>query len=363
MAGGAVRDLLLARPVRDVDLVVEADGVRFARRLARRLDARLSEHPRFGTAALELPGGGRLDIATARAETYAHPGALPRVRPGGMAEDLARRDFTVNAMALSVEPGALRLLDPHGGRRDLDRGILRMLHRDSPQDDPTRAFRAVLYANRLGLRVEPATRGWIREAVRAGAFDRISGDRLRREIARILSEPNRAAAVGRMSRLGLTAVVHPTLSADSRTRARLRRAERLAGSSPAGATWMAYLLVWAADLGEEESRQVATRLNLPRGPAGALRRWPQRRRQARSWGAALSADEALAAAALWSGRAAAALSRSIRIRGRDLVTAGIPPGPAIGRALEATRSARRLGRIAAEEELSFALDVARKRTP
>src|SRR5262249_43072217 len=155
-------------------------------------------HPRFGTATLALPGGAHLDVASARAETYAHPGALPRVRAGHLAADLARRDFTINAMALRLAPGEPRLEDPHRGPSDLARGLVRMLHPGSPHDDPTRAFRAVLYANRLGFRIAPATRRWIREAVDSGAFERISGDRRRRELVRILSEPRRAAAVSAM---------------------------------------------------------------------------------------------------------------------------------------------------------------------
>ncbi|MGE5278706.1 MAG: hypothetical protein ACM3SU_17085 [Acidobacteriota bacterium] len=357
LAGGAVRDLLIGRPVRDLDLVVEGDGLAFGRDLARRLGLPVRAHPRFGTASIELPESNRLDVAGCRAETYAHPGALPRVRPGTMAEDLARRDFTINAMALRIWPGPCRLLDPHGGRADLGRGVVRMLHPASPRDDPTRAFRAVLYGNRLGFRLEPRTRGWIRDAVCSGAFERISGDRLRRELARILSEPGRAGALGRMSRLGLIPVLHPALSGDARARARLARAERLDGRPLSGATWLAYLLVWATGLTGEEARQLAARLNLPRGPARVLGRWPDRRRSAGA--APLDADEALALAALSGGRTAR-LSRDIRIRGADLLAAGIAPGPAVGRALAATRSARLAGRIPPEEELAFALRVARE---
>ena len=354
-----MRDLLLRRPVRDIDLVVEGDGIAFGRDLARRLETPIREHPRFGTASIELPEGVRLDVASCRAETYAHPGALPRVRRGTMAEDLARRDFTINAMALAIWPEPSRLLDPHGGQADLDGGVVRMLHPASPRDDPTRAFRAVLYGNRLGFRVESNTRRWIRDAVRSGAFERISGDRLRRELARILSEPGRAGALARMSRLGLVSVLQPALPADARVRARLARAERLDGESAAGATWFAYLLVWAAGLTGEEARQLARRLNLPRGPARVLGRWPDRRRPAGKGAAPLDADEALALAALSGGRPVR-LSGDIRIRGADLLGAGIAPGPAVGRALAATRSARLAGRIAPEEELSFALRVARK---
>jgi tRNA nucleotidyltransferase (CCA-adding enzyme) len=361
LVGGAVRDLYLGRPVRDVDLGVEGDGVRFARRLARDLGAPAREHPRFGTATVMLSEGARLDVATARTETYDRPGALPRIHPGSLAEDLARRDFTINAMALALAPGPPLLFDPYGGRADLARGVIRMLHPASARDDPTRAFRAVLYANRLGFRVEPRTRRWIGEAVREGVFRQISGDRLRREIARIFSEAGWASAVAWMSRLGLPNAVHPALSGDSPVRPRLKRLERLAADSPDGVTWLAPLLVWAADLTTKESRELGERLNLSRVPAGILRRWAESRRPgARVSSSVVSSDEALSAAAVGDGRSAAPLSREIRIRGRDLLAAGIPSGPAIGRALAAARSALRLGKITAEEELSFALDVARE---
>ena len=363
VAGGAVRDHLLRRAVRDVDLVVEGNGVQFARRLARRLSAPVQEHPRFATATLRFRDGGSLDVATARAETYRHPGALPDVRPASITEDLARRDFTVNAMAVRIAPGAPRLLDPHGGRSDLKAGMIRMLHPGSPRDDPTRSFRAVLYANRLGFRIERRTRRWIADAARDGGVDRISGDRLRRELSRLLSEPRRAAAVSQLSRLGLARAVHPRLSLGPRTRARLLRAERLNAKSPSGVTWFAYLLVWCAEVTDSEATAVSARLNLPRAQARALRRWPSllaRSAASDPLPSKLSADESLALEGALARRRTAGLLPLVSVRGRDLVQAGIPSGPAIGRALAAARSARRLGRIGPEEELSFALAAARE---
>jgi tRNA nucleotidyltransferase (CCA-adding enzyme) len=364
LAGGAVRDLLLRRQIRDVDLVVEGDGLRFARRLARRLSSSVREHARFGTASLQLPGGGGLDVATARTETYRRPGALPEVRPGSIREDLGRRDFTINAMALCLAPGPARLLDPHGGRADLDRGVVRMLHAASPRDDPTRSFRAVLYANRLGFRIEPRTRRWIAEAARDGAVDRISGDRLRRELQRLLSEPGRPAAVSQLASLRLAGSVHPGLASGRGARGRLARAERLAGEAASGASWLAYLLVWCSELTTEEAAELCERLNLPKGEAHALKRWPGLRdrfaRNAQPPRGGLSADESLAiASTLRPGPGRKGL-REAAIRGRDLVDAGVPPGPAIGRALAATRSARRLGHIGPGEELAFALVAARE---
>ena len=148
-----MRDLLLGRPVVDLDLSVEGDVADFATRLAGTLSAKRKVHARFATATLTLPSGERLDISGARHEHYEWPGALPRVRPGAsIEEDLVRRDFTINALALEVAPGR-RLVDPFGGRRDLEAGAIRFLHPGSAIDDPTRAYRAVRYANRLGFRI------------------------------------------------------------------------------------------------------------------------------------------------------------------------------------------------------------------
>jgi len=358
LAGGAVRDLLRGGAVRDVDLVVEGDGIAFARRLAERLGVAATAHPRFGTATLKLPGNAHLDVASARAETYPHPGALPRVRAGSLSEDLERRDFSINAMALRLVPGRPRLEDPHGGRSDLARRRVRMLHASSPHDDPTRAFRAVLYSNRLGFRVAPATRKWIREAVARGAFERVSGDRLRRELVRILSEPGRAEAVSAMSRLGIASAIHPALPANAAALARLRRAERV--EKEAG--WFVFLLVWAARLGEADASALARRLNLPRRGARALERWPRLvadfERTGDTAAERISDEERRALSTLTPARPVRRVEPSVR--GRDLVAAGVPPGPAIGRALAATRAALSAGRILPGRELAYALAHARR---
>ena len=231
LVGGAVRDLLLRRPVVDVDLVVEEKGDAFASRVASSLGphAALKLHRRFGTAVIDLGNGERLDLATARAEDYERPGALPRVRPAPITEDLVRRDFTVNAMALEIALARQpRLIDPSGGRADLDRKLVRLLHPRSAFDDATRAFRAVRYANRLGFAIERKTRRWIREAADSGAADALSGDRLRREVALLFSESGRAAAVRGMVTLGISRTIHPSLKFDAATGRRLRAAERLA---------------------------------------------------------------------------------------------------------------------------------------
>ena len=378
-----MRDLLAGHPVRDVDLVVEGDGVEFARALAQRLRAPIRAHERFGTATLTLSAGNRLDVASTRRESYAAPGALPAVAfPASIAEDLARRDFTVNAMALALAPGR-GLVDPYGGRADLAGGVLRALHDASFRDDPTRALRAVRYANRYGFRLDSATGRAMREAAKTGVFARVSGDRLRRELIKILEEPGRASAVRRLRGLGLDLAIAPPLARVKGAGARLNAVEALSvvATDGEGVTWLAYLLAWMGTLPARDVREVARRLDVSGTERARLLAWPAtRRRLSRGLArrrpseiakrtAGLSRDELVAAAAGLAAPDRRVLRKSLApgsrgrlsIRGADLLAAGIPPGEAIGRALARTRDALLDRVIAPEEELAFALREARRR--
>ena len=378
MAGGVVRDLLLERPVRDVDLVVEGDAIRFSKRLAEELGAAVRTHGRFGTATLTLPGGESLDLAGSRRETYARPGALPEVSPAAsIEEDLARRDFPINAMALEIAPGR-RLVDPHGGRADLARAEIRFLHPSSPFDDPTRAFRAVRYANRLDFRVAPEARREIAAAVAAGAVSEVSGDRIRREIALILSEPGRGRTVRALERLGLAAAVAPELAGPG-SGARVAAAERI-GREFGNLGWLCYFFTWMGPIGSGGLERIADRLAFAGRERRALFGWRDLRESLAAGASprspaeisralrARSPDEVVAVAAEWRAPErqtllrAFAVSREIRlsIRGSDLVAAGVAPGPGIGRALAATLAAREEGRISSAQELAFAVGLARE---
>lgn len=372
LVGGPIRDLLLGRAISDLDLTVEGDAPRFAADLARAICASLRVHRRFGTATVEVAGGCRVDLVTARSEIYERPGALPRVAPAKIHEDLARRDFTINAMAVRLAPEyRAAVLDPHGGRADLQSGTLRFLHDASPVDDPTRAFRAVRYANRFRFRLAAAARASIRRALREGGFAAVSGDRLRREIEKIFEEPGRGEALALLGRIGLHAAVHPALPGGGLVLGRLRRAE--AEPAASNARWTLYLLIWASGLDPAQCEGLARRLTLARRDAATLRRWPatlerMRRFPGRVSGlsrglAVLSMEERLAAAACVGSAARGAILRrstALRIQGRDLLRAGASPGPAIGSALARTLSARREGRISEAEELDYALAAIRE---
>jgi tRNA nucleotidyltransferase (CCA-adding enzyme) len=378
-----VRDLLLGNVVKDIDLVLDgsgrrgslSDAVRFASVLARATGGRLKRHDRFGTATVALPAGDSIDVAAARREFYEHPGALPHVAVAqSIEEDLRRRDFTIHAMALEIAPGrATRLIDPLGGRRDLARRRLVILHPRSFEDDPTRAFRLVRYANRLGMTVEATTRQVLAAAVRAACFDRVSGQRIRRELELLFSEPGREGAFRWMRRLGLAETLSPALQVTARVLARARELERKSRGRRNPPGWFAFLLVWTTDLSSEQSASLANRLALSGLQAASLRRWPSVLETLLDKDSVLPSslaelklthDEKAAADTILEGRARRDFARAVRregitlgIHGRDLLASGLRPGPDIGRALERTLAARRDGRISKAQELKFALRV------
>ena len=207
VVGGFVRDLLLGVKNLDIDLVVEGDAIEFARFAAEKLNAALVVHKKFGTATLvfrKAIKGIRLkiDIATARTETYRHPAALPSVRFGSIRDDLYRRDFTINAMAISIDKKNFgELIDFFGGRRDLKNKKIRVLHDNSFIDDPTRIFRAVRFEQRYNFKIDNRTTALIKNAVRKEMFDKVSGERLREEIELLLKEKEPLRAIKRMRSL------------------------------------------------------------------------------------------------------------------------------------------------------------------
>lgn len=230
--GGIVRDLLLDRPVLDVDLAVDGDAAVFARTLAERGGGRLTTHAPFQTASIEGFVTGRVDVARTRRETYARPGSLPEVAPASIEDDLARRDFTVNAMAISLNPGNFGLLvDPLGGWRDLTHRLIRVLHPLSFIEDPTRIFRAVRYAVRLGFGIEGATLRLLRSALSHTPYASLSGQRIASEMELGLGESKPAGVFNRLGRLGAFRLIIPGYRFASLTVGRLEEIQRLIGRS------------------------------------------------------------------------------------------------------------------------------------
>jgi tRNA nucleotidyltransferase (CCA-adding enzyme) len=270
LVGGAVRDLLCA-PRRspgaapDLDLVVDGDGPDFARRLAGHWGGEVVVHARFLTATVRRRDGKRVDVAGARRETYPRPAALPVVAAGTLEDDARRRDFSVNAMAVRLNPGDFgRLHDPCNGRADLARGVLRILHPRSFHDDPTRILRAARYAARCGLHLEAATARALRAEVSAGGLKRLSPARLWHEWVRLLTEPDPAPVMLRLRTLGVLARLHPRLARGLWSRARWADLEagRLLLPDPPDVLVMR-TLAWWDPLDRAQTRALGKRLGLP----------------------------------------------------------------------------------------------------
>ena len=219
LVGGVARDLLLKRETWDLDLTVEGDGIAFARLVAHRYGAGLAVFERFATARLAFPDGLKMDIATTRRESYAQPAVLPTVQPASIEEDLTRRDFSINALAVQLNPRQFgRLLDPFGGQRDLQARTIRVLHGGSFQDDPTRIFRAIRFEQRFGFRLERTTVRLLAQAASTNLIRQISGPRLQNEILLLFAEHDPVRAIARLAQLKLLRFLHRRLCYTTKVR-------------------------------------------------------------------------------------------------------------------------------------------------
>ena len=262
LVGGPVRDLLLRRPSTDLDLVTEGNVEVLARRVAEAVGSKALLHRRFGTATVKS-NGVRLDLAMARKEAYARPGALPSVTAGTIEKDLQRRDFTINAMALGLSGRhAGRLLDPAGGFADLTQGVVRTLHRRSFEDDATRIFRAMRYEQRLGFRLDPGTCKQLADALSAGMLATVSADRMRREVALILKEERPVQTLLRAGELGVLCSIYVPLRQCQWLRAFLKEPDRT--------ETLTLVAALAYPMSFEEGQGFIVRLNMPSAWAKAV---------------------------------------------------------------------------------------------
>jgi tRNA nucleotidyltransferase (CCA-adding enzyme) len=233
LVGGVVRDLLLKRENWDLDLTVEGDGIVFARLVADRYRAGLVVFERFATARLVFPDGLKMDIATTRRESYAQPAVLPTVQPASIEEDLYRRDFTINAMAVQLNSGQFgRLLDGYGGQSDLRARAIRVLHAGSFQDDPTRIFRAIRFEQRFGFRLERTTARLLAQAASTNLIQQLSGPRLQNEILLLCAEHDPMRAISRLAQLKLLRFLHCRLCYT-------KNVKRVAAAVPKAFAWWA----------------------------------------------------------------------------------------------------------------------------
>lgn len=227
LVGGFVRDLLLRKPNFDIDIVVEGDGILFADKIAGLVDGRVKAHQKFGTAVVVCPDGLKIDVASARLEYYAAPAALPEVEYASIRHDLYRRDFSINTLAMILNRDRFgQLLDFFGGQRDLKDQSIRVLHNLSFVEDPTRAFRAVRFEQRLGFSIGGQTERLLKNAVVMKVVARVGGRRILNELRYILGEAQVVPALRRLEALGLLPFVSPSLVFDENAEKLFRAAEK-----------------------------------------------------------------------------------------------------------------------------------------
>lgn len=384
LVGGVVRDLLLGRPISDMDFVVEEDAKQIATDLSARWKAKKVDHPTFGTHVLQMPDRSRVDVARARSESYDQSAALPRVRPGTIEEDLRRRDFTINAMAVEVCGKKFGpLLDPTGGRADLSTRRLRVLHPASFRDDPTRSYRAARFSSRFGFRIEPGTLRWLRESVKEGGPDRLTAARLRHEIEKILADERPWDALALAGRLGLLRTIHPLFGFGRRFGNAAKQLDALADAStgfppPASSPSRPSPIKGEGELNVPCARFAFLLCDFPNGirkaaiarlqPDSVTRKTIESAAELCAVGRSASVAlqeldrhsvEAVVAAGAWMPLSARrvvrrylAHDRHIRtqLTGDDLRRLGLTPGPLFARILSDLTEMRRQGEVQTKEE-------------
>lgn len=250
LVGGCVRDLLLGVKNLDLDIVVAGDAIALVGELKKELKAEVLTHPRFGTATVTLPGGFKIDFASARREKYASSAALPSVSFSSIKEDLSRRDFSINALALKINKGEFgELLDLFGGQKDLAAKKIRVLHNKSFIDDPTRVFRAIRFEQRLNFKIEPNTFKLMRQVKSARLLEKLSRFRLGREFILFLKEEKPLPAILRFERLYGLGLIHPKIKLDRKMQAGLKALKCQDG-------WPAYFALLTKSLNEHELKML-----------------------------------------------------------------------------------------------------------
>ncbi len=364
LVGGAVRDLLMGEPVADLDITVERDASTIAHELASRLSGRVVSRSQFGTFKVDMAGVS-VDVVTSRRETYRRPGALPTVSPSSIDEDLQRRDFTINAMALRLAPEPVVILDPCKGQNDIRSRTIRVLHDGSFRDDATRMLRAVRYEQRLSFILSHETEASLMSS--ASYLDTISSDRLRREMSFIFKEEKAPAILLRAAHLGLFAALYQHLPSEEE----LERSLSYILASAHTVNPRSYLALLASTMNESQAEGFIQLLKMPLSEAKAVRDAVKARTAVASLDPKESPSQIVAALQGLDPHAlqvTALLSRDedssglvlrylnewrhvkSRLNGRDLARMGIPQGPRVGLLLERLRDARIKGEISTREE-------------
>lgn len=386
VVGGFVRDLFLYRSDEDIDIVIEGDGIAFAKEFARRTRARLHTHDKFGTAVIIYPDGLKVDVASARMEYYKFPAAMPVVEMSSIKLDLYRRDFTINTLAIQLNPDRFgQLVDFFNAQKDIKEKSIRVLHNLSFVEDPTRVFRAIRFEQRFGFTISRLTAGLIQNAVAMDFFRELSGRRLFNELQLLLQEDHAAAAVARLNDFGLLKMVHPALTCDKQTIALLNAIRRVVAwydllfLDESYMKWAVYFLALIHRSLPPQVQAVCRRLELAPRQETLFVEGRARAMQSLYWLVRhLPVDNAslyhrlaglrtelilFMMAATEHEKVKKAISfyftnlrrTSMALRGEDLKRLGVTPGPIYREVLQAVLNAKLNGRLESyEDELAFA---------
>ncbi|WP_291498608.1 CBS domain-containing protein [Desulfocurvus sp.] len=381
--GGFVRDILLGQPNTDLDLVVEGDGIAFARALAEELHGRVRPHRKFQTAVVVLPGEQHIDVATARLEYYKYPAALPTVELSSIKMDLYRRDFTINALAVQINTAALgRLVDFFGAQRDIKERALRVLHSLSFVEDPTRILRAVRFAMRYDMRIGGQTDRLIKNAVQLGLIQKLSGARLFNEMQLLLEEKNAVGCLRLLRQYKVLRAMHPLLTLSPAQEelaeeiAKVLEWHRMLYQDQSPRRWLLFFMALANGAEEADARALAARFHMSQRLEDefialratvnetiyAFKMW--RHRQGPPSELYFLLDKVPLEGVLYfmarykqedvrkalSQYLTQMRTQALDISGRDLRDLGLPSGPAYGRILDAVRAAMIDGRANCRED-------------
>jgi tRNA nucleotidyltransferase (CCA-adding enzyme) len=392
VVGGFVRDLILNRPNDDIDIVVEGDGIEFAKFYARKQGCRVNTYKKFGTAVIIFPDSFKIDVASARLEYYKTPAALPIVEKSSIKLDLARRDFTINTLAISLNPDNFgTMIDYFGATRDIKDKTIRIIHNLSFVEDPTRVFRAIRFSNRFGFKIGKVTSNLIKNAIRIDCFKNLSGLRVLSELKHILQEENPVPAIQTMQSYGLEKVIHKEWNLIPSTYDLLESVNRILSWNDllyldeSCAKWAVYFMALMNKLPFRVCEQICTRLCMPVKEKDMVL---TKRYQAEKQLALIeNADNFTKQDLYWvlvnfkteyilymmalakDKHVKKAISnfythqRNIRpcIRGRDLMKIGIPPGPVYTTILNRILDEKLDGNLETKkQELVFAREYARK---
>jgi tRNA nucleotidyltransferase (CCA-adding enzyme) len=269
VVGGFVRDLFLYRSDEDIDIVIEGDGIAFAKKYAKIMGARIHAHEKFGTAVIIFPDGFKIDVASARMEYYKFPAALPVVEMSSIKLDLYRRDFTINTLAIQLNSSKFgTLIDFFSARKDVKEKIIRVLHNLSFVEDPTRVFRAIRFEQRFEFTIGKLTMGLIANAISMDFFRELSGKRVFAELRLILQEENPVATIRRLNDFDLLKVIHPSIKFDKNLMARLNSVKKVLSwhdllfLEESYKKWIVYFLVLIRSCKSHISKEICRRFEL-----------------------------------------------------------------------------------------------------